>query len=48
MNAVQENVLVILLVLGMAAVLGVVVSVLSSETLREEGFRRLMKRWLGR
>jgi flagellar biosynthesis protein FliQ len=46
MDATQLNLMVILVVLVVAGVLGVVVAVLSSQTLRDEGVRRLVKRWL--
>lgn len=48
MDATKENLLVIGLLLLFALVGAVVVGALSSETLREQGFRRLIKRWLGR
>ncbi len=48
MDATQENMLVILAAAGVAAVLGLIVCVLSSRTLREEGVRGVLKRWLGR
>jgi hypothetical protein len=48
MNATQQNMLVLMLLVGMAAVFAVLVGVLSSQTLREEGLRRTVKRWLGR
>lgn len=48
MDSTQENLLVLLLLLGVAALGALVVGTLSSRTLREEGLRRLVKRWLGR
>ena len=48
MDAIQENMLVILAAVGVAAVLGLIVCVLSSRTLREDGVRRVVKRWFGR
>jgi hypothetical protein len=48
MNATQQNMLVLLLLVGMAGVFAIIVGVLSSQSLRDEGFRRVVKRWLGR
>ncbi len=48
MNATRENLLVLGLLVLFAAIGAVVVGALSSETLREQGLRRLVKRWLGR
>jgi len=48
MGATQQNMLVLVLILGIAGVLAVGVGALSSQTLRDEGLRRLVKRWLGR
>jgi len=48
MDAAQQNLLVLVLIVIIAAVVAVFVGVLSSRTLREEGLRRLVKRWLGR
>ena len=48
MSATQENLLVLIALLGMACLLALVVGVLSSQTLREEGLRRVVKRLLGR
>ena len=48
MNATQQNMLVLVLLLGMAGVFAVLVGVLSSQTLRDEGLRGVVKRWLGR
>jgi hypothetical protein len=48
MDATQENLLVLLILLGVAALGALVVGILSSRALREEGLRRLVKRWLGR
>ena len=47
MDAMQENWLVLLALAATAAVFSVVFGVLSSRTLREDGIRRAMKRWLG-
>lgn len=46
MDATQLNLMAILAVLAGAGVLGVLVAVLSSQTLRDEGLRRVVKRWL--
>jgi hypothetical protein len=48
MDAAQQNLLVLVLILSIAGVLAVFVGVLSSRTLRDEGLRRVVKRWLGR
>jgi len=48
MNAARENLLVLGLLVAFATAGAVVVGALSSETLRQQGLRRLMKRWLGR
>jgi hypothetical protein len=48
MNATQQNMLVLLLLVGVAGVFAIIVGVLSSQSLRDEGFRRVVKRWLGR
>ena len=48
MDAAQQNVIVLMLILGGAGLMAVLVGVLSSRTLRDEGFRRVVKRWLGR
>jgi hypothetical protein len=48
MNATQQNMLVLVLLLGMAGVFAILVGVLSSQSLRDEGLRRVVKRWLGR
>ena len=48
MNATQQNMFVLILLLGIAAVFAVLVGVLSSQSLRDEGLRRVVKRWLGR
>jgi len=48
MNATQQNMLVLLLLVGLAGVFAIIVGVLSSQSLRDEGFRRVVKRWLGR
>lgn len=48
MSATQENLLVLIALLGMACLLALVVGVLSSQTIRDEGLRRAVKRWLGR
>jgi hypothetical protein len=48
MNAAQQNVLVLALLFGASAIFALLVGVLSSQTLRDEGLRRVVKRWLGR
>lgn len=48
MDATQQNMLAIFAVLAVAGVLAIGVGVLSSQTLRQEGLRRVVKRWLGR
>ena len=48
MDAMQQNAFVMALVVSAAAVLTVVVTALFSPTLRQQGLRRLVKRWLGR
>ena len=48
MSATQENFLVLIVLLGMAGLLALVVGILSSQSLRDEGLRRVVKRWLGR
>lgn len=47
MSAGQLNFLAILGVLGVGAVMVVFVGLLSSRALRDEGFRSVVKRWLG-
>jgi hypothetical protein len=47
MDAAQQNLFVLVLILSGAGLLAVLVGVLSSRTLRDEGLRRLVKRWLG-
>ena len=46
MDATQLNLMAILAVLAAAGVLAVVVAFLSSQTLKDEGLRRVVKRWL--
>ena len=48
MSATQQNLLVLLALLGMACLVALVIGVLSSQSLRDEGFRAVVKRWLGR
>jgi len=48
MNATQENLMVLGVLVGMASLGALVVGLLSSETLRQEGLRGMIKRWLGR
>ena len=48
LDATQLNYAVLIGVLLAAAALAGVVGVLSSRSLREEGLRRVVKRWLGR
>ncbi len=47
MDATEQNILVLVVVLGFAGVGALLVAVLSSRSLREQGLKRLMKRWLG-
>jgi hypothetical protein len=46
MDAMQLNLMVMLAVLAGAGVLAVLVAVLTSQTLRQEGLRQVVKRWL--
>ena len=46
MNAASQNLLVLFAVLGVAGVGAVVVALLSSQRLRHEGLRTMVKRWL--
>ena len=48
MDATQQNLLVLIGILGAAGVGAIVVATLSSQSLREQGLKRLVKRWLGR
>ena len=48
MDATQQNLLVLALIVIVAGLVAVVVGILSSRTLRDEGVRYLVKRWLGR
>jgi hypothetical protein len=47
MDALQQNIFVLVLLVLLAGGLAVLVGILSSKSLREEGLRRLVKRWLG-
>jgi hypothetical protein len=46
MDATQLNLMVMVGVLAGAGVLAVLVALLSSQTLRREGLRQVVKRWL--
>jgi hypothetical protein len=46
MDAAQLNLLVMLAILAGAGVLAVLVALFSSQTLRREGLRGVIKRWL--
>jgi hypothetical protein len=46
MDSAQLNLMAILAVVAVAGVFAVLVAVLSSQTLRHEGLRRVVKRWL--
>jgi Mn2+/Fe2+ NRAMP family transporter len=48
MDVTQQNYLILGILLAAAATGALVVGVLSSQSLREEGLRRLIKRWLRR
>lgn len=48
MDATQLNFAVLLALAVVAAVFAVVVALLSSRSLRDEGLRQMIKRWLGR
>lgn len=48
MNSSELNLLTILGVLGVGGVMVVFVGLISSRSLREEGFRSVVKRWFGR
>jgi hypothetical protein len=48
MDATRENLIVLGLLVLFAAAGAIVVGALSSETLRRQGLRQLVKRWLGR
>lgn len=47
MNATQQNLMVLMLLAGSATLFAIVLGLLSSRSLRDEGLRRLFKRWLG-
>lgn len=46
MDASQLNLVVLLALLGFAGILAIIVAAISSRTLRDEGLRRTIKRWL--
>ncbi|HEY3948372.1 hypothetical protein [Phenylobacterium sp.] len=46
MDATQQNLLVLFALLGAAGVFAVFVALLSSQTLRHENLRTMVKRWL--
>lgn len=46
MDAAQLNLMVMLAILGGASVLAVLFALLSSQRLRHEGLRQVVKRWL--
>jgi hypothetical protein len=46
MDATQLNLVVMLAILAGAGMLAVLVALLSSRTLRHEGLRQVVKRWL--
>ena len=48
MSATQQNMLALMVILGVAVVFAIFVGVLSSQSLRDEGLRGVVKRWLGR
>ena len=48
MDATQLNFAVLFLLLLVAIAFALVVGVLSSRSLREEGFRQVVKRWFGK
>ena len=48
MNSGEMNLLAILGVVGVGAVMVVLVGLFSSRSLKEDGLRRVVKRWLGR
>ena len=48
MDATQQNYLILVLLVLAAAGGALLVGAFASQSLREEGFRRLIKRWLGR
>jgi len=46
MDATQLNLMAMLAILAAAGVFAVLVALLSSQTLRHEGLRQVVKRWL--
>jgi hypothetical protein len=48
MSPIDENLVVLALLALLAGAVAVLVGVLSSDTLRHEGLRGVMRRWLGR
>lgn len=47
MSAVQQNFLVLIAVVGVALVLALLVGLVGSRSLRDEGILRAVKRWFG-
>ena len=47
MDATLQNLLVLTAIMGAAGVGAVIVAILSSHSLRDQGLKRLVKRWLG-
>ena len=48
MDATQQNMLALVAIVGVSVVFALVVAALSSRSLRDEGLRKLVKRWLAR
>ena len=48
MNTIDENLVVLAMLAVLAAGVALVVGILSSDTLRHEGLRGVMRRWLRR
>lgn len=48
MDATQLNFVVLFVLVAFAGVFAVVIGLLSSQSVRDEGLRRAIKRWLGR
>jgi hypothetical protein len=48
MTPIDENLIVLALLAVLAGAVAVLVGVLSSDTLRHEGLRGVVKRWFGR
>lgn len=47
MDATQQNLFVLIAIMGAAGAGVLVVAVFSSQSLREKGLKRLVKQWLG-